>query len=172
MSNPQLTTTGVTETWAEVRARDHVMRYRRSGAGPAVLLLGSPECPDLIWPELVAELRERFRLIVPELSAADGGNPTALLAAFLEGIGMASAAVVAVDTLCVAALELALRGGEQIGRLVLVPDGPVEDTGLEGALATGNRQAIPLLVVRRSLPASEAVPLITGFLDGGNAPDA
>ena len=173
MSNPAVIATHSVraDRWLEVRARDHVMRYRRWGTGPSVLLLAAADAPDPLWPELLEALGARFRLIVPELSPAEP-DPTALLTAFLEGIGTTSAAVVAVDALCVAALELALRGGEQIGRLVLVPDGPVEDTGLEGALATVTSPAIPLLVVRRRLPAGEALPLVTGFLDGGDPPNA
>jgi len=41
-----------TEWWAEVRAHDRVVRYRRSGAGPAVVLL-QPAAPTPLWPELL-----------------------------------------------------------------------------------------------------------------------
>jgi hypothetical protein len=55
------------ETWAEVRAHDHVMRYRRSGTGRAVLVLRSADGAEALWPELHDALAARFRLIIPEV---------------------------------------------------------------------------------------------------------
>jgi len=158
------------ETWAEVRAHDHVMRYRRSGAGRVVLVLhadGDDGAADSLWPELAAALAERFRLIVPEAPAdgADVADVSAWLGDFLEGLGAAGVALVAADRLCIPALELALLDADQIARVVLVPGGPATESGLDGALATtARRTSIPLLVVRRGTPAAEAVPLVMGFL--------
>ena len=157
------------ETWAEVRAHDHVMRYRRSGAGRVVLVLhadGDDGAADSLWPELAAALAERFRLIVPE-APADGADVSAWLGDFLEGLGVSGVALVAADRLCIPALELALLDTDQIARVVLVPGGRGTETVLDGALATSARQAsLPLLIVRRGMPADEAVPLVTGFLAG------
>ncbi len=152
------------DSWAEVRAHDHVMRYRRSGAGRAVLVLRSGDGPEPLWPELVDALAARFRLIVPELPSA-GADVAAWLTDFLEGLGTPGVAVVAADPFCIPALELALLDTDQVARMVLVPGGQVEETGLDGALATTARGAsVPLLVVRRGLPAGEALLLVTCFL--------
>src|SRR5581483_12280075 len=94
-------------TCAEVLAHDRVMRYRRFGAGPAVLLLGEPEADGALWPELHRVLAARFRLIVPELPDART-DVTAWLGDFLEGLGTSGVAIVAADPFCVPALELAL----------------------------------------------------------------
>ena len=154
------------ESWAEVRAHNHVMRYRRSGAGRVVLVLhpADDDGADSLWPELAAALAERFRLIVPE-APADGADVSAWLGDFLEGLGVSGVALVAADRLCIPALELALLDADQIARVVLVPGGPATESGLDGALATtARRTSIPLLVVRRGTPAAEAVPLVMGFL--------
>ena len=163
-------------TFAEVRARDHVMRYRRSGAGRAVLVLcaGGGAAPEggessPLWPELPGELAAHFRLIVPEVpaGATAAGDVAALLVDFLDGLGTCGVAVVATDRFCVAALELALLDADRVARVVLVPGGSAEGTGLDGALATAGRaSSVPLLVVRRGLPAGEALPLVTRFLAG------
>ena len=157
------------DTWAEVRAHDHVMRYRRSGIGRVVLVLRSDDGPEALWPELADALAARFRLIVPEVPAADP-DVAAWLTDFLEGLGMGGVAVVATDQLCIPALELALLDSDQVTRVVLVPGGRAEETGLDGSLATTTRTAsVPLLVVRRGLSAPEALPLVTRFLAGDGA---
>ena len=154
------------DSWAEVRAHDHVMRYRRSGAGRAVLLLCSADVPDPLWPGLTNALAGHLRLIVPELPA-NGGDVAAWLAEFLEGLGTSGVAIVAADQFCIPALELALLDAGQVARVVLVPGGRAGETGLDGALATTARQsAVPLLIVRRGLAAAEALPLVTRFLVG------
>jgi len=51
--------------------------------------------------------------------------------------------------------------------LVLVPDGVSEEPATAGAVTTSaGPAAVPLLVVRRGVPADEAVPIITRFLSG------
>lgn len=163
------------ESFAEVRARDHVMRYRRAGAGRAVLVLcgGGGTAADgttPLWPELPGALTSQFRLIVPEVPAAAGADAATWLVDFLDGLGAASIAVVATDQFCITALELALLDADQVARVVLVPGGRAEETGLDGALATRTRGAtVPLLVVRRGLPAAEALPLVMRFLAGEGA---
>jgi hypothetical protein len=153
------------DTWAEVRAHDHVMRYRRSGTGRAVLVLCSADGAEELWPELADALAARFRLIVPDLPP--GVDVAGWLGEFLEGLGSAGVAVVAADPFCVPALELALLDADQVARIVLVPGGEVGETGLAGALATTTRAAsVSLLVVRRGLSAGDALPLVTRFLEG------
>src|SRR6476620_5146238 len=150
-------------SWAEVRAHDQIVRYRRSGSGRSVLLL----CPDAtvstLWPELVELLDRDFRVLVPvvppEAELIRG------LTGFLEGLGTSRVAVVATDTLCMAALELALFDTERIARALLVPCTRDELVGLEAALTAPARDpSVPLLVVPRTTAAAIAVARIAAFL--------
>jgi pimeloyl-ACP methyl ester carboxylesterase len=162
-----------TESWAEVRAHDHVMRYHRSGVGPPILVLrthGSADGAEPLWPELLAALTLDYRLIVPDMPAT-GQDVAAWLTDFLEGLGLAGVGVIAADRFCIAALELALLGLDQVARVVLVADGRAGEPGLDGALATTTRAAsVPLLVVRRERSTGEVLPLVTRFLAGDGAP--
>ena len=152
------------ETLAEVRAHDQVMRYRRAGAGRPLVVLRRAIGPDSFWPELDDDLVSRFRVITPELPP-DCQDVAAWLAAFLEGVGLDRVVLVAADPCCLPALELALLNGYQVERLVLVPAGTAGETGLDGTLATTPAGAsVPLLVLRRGLSASDALPLLRQFL--------
>ncbi|HSJ65217.1 MAG TPA: hypothetical protein VK922_15100 [Gemmatimonadaceae bacterium] len=154
---------------AEVRVRDRVMRYNRSGGGVPVVVLGAPGASDPLWPELHEALAGGFRLIVPELPRCDE-DVAAWLAAFLEGLGTPTVRIVASSDFCMSALELALADLERIDRVVLVPRGEPSTAGLAGDVATvARRSTVPLLVVRRGVPAVEAVPLVLSFLAGGDA---
>jgi len=154
------------ETLAEVRAHDQVMRYRRAGAGRPLVVLRS-DGADPFWPELYADLVSRFRVITPELPA-DCDDVAAWVAGFLEGVGLNRVLLVAADPCCLSALELVLLDGRQVERLVLVPAGAVGETGLDGTLGSAFASpSVPLLVVRRGLSATEALPLLRQFL----APD-
>jgi len=170
MSNPSTIPDRFETTWSEVRAHDHVMRYRRSGVGPAVLLLHPGEASGALWPELLHVLSSSFRVIVPDLP--EDAAAATWLADFLEGLGVARVAVLAADGFCLPALELALLDADQVSRVLLVPDGRAEETGLDGALAARSGGAdVPLLVVRRGLPADDALPLVTHFLAGESGGD-
>jgi hypothetical protein len=154
------------ETLAEVRAHDQVMRYRRAGAGrPLVVLRGGA---DALWPELDTELASRFRVVTPELSA-NCADVAAWVRDFLEGVGLDRVTLLAAEPCCLAALELALLDTCRVERLVLVPSGTAGETGLDGTLATTLAGvSVPLLLVRRGLPAPEARRLLLDFLE----PDA
>jgi pimeloyl-ACP methyl ester carboxylesterase len=166
----QSTSTHPAGTLAEVRAHDQVMRYHRAGAGRPLVLLRSAACPDSLWPELEEQLVARFRVFTPELPA-DCEDVAAWVKDFLEGVGLVRIPLIAADPCCLSALELALLGADQIERLVLVPGGLSSETGLDGTLATTYAGvSVPLLVVRRGLPAAEALPLLRQFLDGRVAP--
>ena len=150
------------ESWAEVRAHDTVMRYRRSGAGRPVLLLASADNP--LWPELHEAIGAGYRLIVPE-PPAPGADVTAWLGGFLEGLGTTSVRILASDRFCTPVLELALLDTEGIRRVVIVADGPATGDQPRGFLRSAiGRTAIPMVVVRRAQPASDGVALITEFL--------
>jgi hypothetical protein len=165
MSNTPATAIATSEPWAEVRASDRVMRYRRSGAGPTVLLLGTQAESSALSTELVAALGARFRVIVPDVPP--GASVTAWVAEFLEGLGTCEVAIFAADHLCMPTIELAFRGMEQIKRLVLIPDGEPDDSTSEGAITVAmGTPAIPVLIVRPGLGVTETLPLVTTFLAG------
>lgn len=150
------------ESWAEVRAHDRVMRYRRVGTGRPVLVLHSPANP--LWPELLEALGAGYRLVVPEPPAGDA-DPTAWVADFLEGLGASSVRIVAANGFCHAALELALLEAVGITRLVLVADGPAAPAAPRGFLRSAmGRTSAPILMVRRGESAEEGVAAITDFL--------
>ena len=160
------------ETLAEVRAHDQVMRYRRAGAGRPLVVLRGADDADALWPELDPELVSRFRVVTPALPA-DCEDVAAWVTDFLEGLGLDRVAVLAAEPCCLSALELALLNAGQVERLVLVPAGAVGETGLDGTLATTLAGvSVPLIVVRRGLPADLALPLLSQFLsfEGRPAP--
>jgi hypothetical protein len=152
--------------WAEVRAHDRVVRYRRSGAGPAVLLLQpvSPAAP--LWDEFSDMIGEGRRLIVPD-PPADELEVEAWLSALLEGLGVRNITVVATEGFCIAALERALLSPEQVGRVIMVCSGRGSESAVDGILATSvQAAAVPFLVLRRDRPVSEILPIVAGFLRG------
>ena len=80
--------------------------------------------------------------------------------------------MLAAESCCLSALELALFNGSLVERLVLLPAGAVSETGLDGTLATTLAGvSVPLIVVRRGLDAAVALPLLGNFLqyDGHTA---
>ena len=159
---PAITTS---DSWAEVRASDRVMRYRRSGAGPTLVLLGADTGPSPLSTEMVAALGERFRVIVPEVPA--GASVSNFVPEFLEGLGTCHVSLIAANHLCMAAIELAFRGIDQIRRLVLIPDAEPDDSTAERAITTAlGNPPIPALIVRPGLTVTDTIPLVTTFLVG------
>ena len=153
------------QTLAEVRAHDHVMRYHRAGAGRPRVVLRAAGDVDALWPELDAELVSRFRVVTPELPA-DCEDVAAWVADFLEGVGLDRVVVLAAESCCLSALELALFNASLVERLALIPAGAVSETGLDGTLATTLAGvSVPLIVVRRGLAAAVALPLLRNFLE-------
>jgi len=162
MTNPPATATRP-EGWAEVRAHDQVMRYHRTGAGRAVVLVRAADGSHPPWPELLDALGDGFRLIAPEVPA--GGDVAAWLSRFLEGLGVARVAVVAAEPYCLPALELALLDADRVGHVVLVAGGPAAQGGLAGMVATScGERPLRLLVVRRALAAPDVLPGVLRFL--------
>ena len=71
-------------------------------------------------------------------------------------MGLPQLTLVAVGDLCVPSIEFTLLEPERIERLVLVPSGRVEETGLSGALSSTLGSAdVEMLVVRRDFPSAE-----------------
>ena len=163
MTNTPASAITTSDSWAEVRASDRVMRYRRSGAGPTLVLLGADAGPSPLSTELVAALGARFRVIVPDVPP--GANVAAFIPEFLEGLGTCHVTLVAANHLCMAAIELAFRGIDQIQRLVLIPDAEPDDSSSERAItATLGTPPIPALIVRPGLSADDTLTLVTSFL--------
>jgi len=161
----QSTSTQLAGSLSEVRAHDQVMRYHRAGAGRPLVLLRGADDPEAIWPELDAQLVGQFRVFTPDLPP-DCGDVAAWMKDFLEGVGLDRVLLIAADPCCLAALELALLGPDQVERLVLVPGGLASETGLDGTLATTlTGVSVPLLVVRRGLSAAEALQMLGQFLE-------
>ena len=152
------------EGWAEVRAHDRVVRYRRSGSGPVVLLL-QPDSPTTpLWPELLEAIATGSRLIVPEPPATES-DAEPWLSALLEGLGTRHTTIVAAGGFCIAALERALLSPEQIDRVIMVCSGRGSEGAVDGQLATAAQAAaVPFLVVRRDRPVSEILPVVQEFL--------
>ena len=144
--------------WAEVHAHHAVMRYRRSGAGPPVLVL-APDDPVARWPALVAALVARHRVIVPEPPA--GAASDDWLDGFVEGLGCRRLALVVTAPFAARALALALDDPDGVSPVVLVGAGlPAELAGRVRAAA------LPVLVVADGHAAGAAVPRIERFLTG------
>lgn len=153
-----LATDGTPATWAEVRAHDRVIRYRRAGAGAVVVLL-LPEGEDPPWPGLAQALAARFRLVVPELPPS-GSDVGRWLLDFLEGLGWHAVSLVAAGRCRAPALALARGDGDALARVVLVEEPPSGD-------AAAGAPSIRLLALPREMPAAEAIRAVTRFLGGG-----
>jgi hypothetical protein len=165
MPKPHPASASTLDSWAEVRTRDCVTRYRRTGTGRGVLVIDTANGSSL-WPALMHVLGSNFRVVVPEVPSVNP-NSEAWLAEFLEGLGTTPVSVIAASAFCVPALGLVLRGVDQISQLVLVPDGEADEQGREGALATrAGPSSVPLLIVRRGVDVIDAVPTIKRFLGG------
>ena len=152
------------ESWAEVRAHDRVMRYRRTGTGRPVVVLHSSDDGGDLWPELLETLSGSYRLIIPEAPPADA-DVARWLADFLEGLGTSSVRIVASGRLAMAALELALLEAVAIPRLVLVVEGPPAADAPRGFVRSGfGRASVPMLILRRGHDATDGVTAIADFL--------
>lgn len=155
--------------WSEVRAADHVTRYMRfgSGTGAPVIVLIPGSADANIWPEVFEALAAGRRVYVPDLPDADGYFAPRL-GAFLDGLGLSTATLVAPGSFCVPALEFALLAPDRLKGLVLIPRGNAEETGLTGTLATSTPlREISVLLVRRETAVAEAVKVIDGFVARG-----
>src|SRR5215831_14021023 len=155
--------------WSEVRAADHVTRYMRfgTGTGAPVIILTPATAEANVWPELFDVLSADRRVYVPDLPD-DECCFAPRMAAFLDGLGLSSVTLIAPASFCLPALEFALLEPERVDRLVLVPRGGAEETGLTGTLAMkAPRRDIGVLLVRRDASAAQAVERVTEFVAGG-----
>lgn len=152
-------------TWAEVHAREHVVRYRRSGSGGVVVLLGLVE-GRTPWPRLEETIGRVGRALTPDLGDPADQPVGQRLAAFLEGIGAHGVSVlVAHQALVAPVLAMALLEPELIGRVVVVADGIATGTPLDASLAGEQRPVpLPVLLLARELPSADAEPALLRFL--------
>ena len=149
---------------AQVRTADHITRYTRVGSGRPVIVLDELYSTETLWPELIERLASSRRVLVPEVPPAEP-RFAAWLRGFIDGMGLPPATLVAVADLCIPAIEFTLLEPERIERLILVPSGRVEETGLSGALSSTLGSAdVEMLVVRRDFPSSDAISIIDRFL--------
>jgi hypothetical protein len=152
------------DAWGEVRSRDQVVRYRRSGAGRTVLLLQAPGRTRPLWPEVLDILCTGARLIEPEPPAAeDEIGPWLTL--MLEGLGLADVTIVALEGFCMAALERALVDPDRISRIILGCDSR-DGMAKLGPEAIARLSAVPLLVIGLDQPVTEVVERVAGFMRG------
>ena len=150
--------------WCEIRLGERVTRYRRLGTGRPVVLLSPAPMAQALWPEVLDAIAARHRIYAPELPT-DNGSFGPWLRGFMDGVGADHPSVVAASSLCIPALEYALFDPYRIHSLTLIPDGSVDETGLDGTLGAANGAAtLPILVMRREHPAGSAVELVTRFL--------
>jgi pimeloyl-ACP methyl ester carboxylesterase len=154
------------DSFAQVRSADYTTRYIRVGAGQPVVIVDATTDPSALWPDFVGRLAELRRVILPEVQ----GGPdrfTAWLRSFLDGMGLPPVTLIAIGELCIASLEFALLEPERVQKLVLVPSGGAEETGLASVLTpSAGASSVPMLVIRRDWPAADAIPLIERFLQG------
>ena len=154
------------DSFAQVRSADYTTRYIRVGAGQPVVIVDATMDPGALWPELIGRLAEGGRVILPEIQ--DGGDRfTPWLRSFLDGMGLPPVTLVATGELCLSALEFALLEPERVRRLVLIPAGSAEETGLTSVITPSvGASSVAMLVVRRDCPPGDAIPLIERFLRG------
>ena len=150
--------------WCEIRLGERVTRYRRLGTGRPVVLLSTAPLAEPLWPEATDAVSAVHRIYAPEIQTNVAGfGPW--LRGFMDGVGAERPTIIATSNLCVAALEYALLDPYRIHSLVLVPDGAVDETGLDGRITTTDGEAtLPILVLRREHPAGSAVEMLMRFL--------
>lgn len=151
---------------AQVRTADHVTRYTRLGAGRPVLVLDLLPFGAALWPDLLDRLADGNRVILPEVPRLEA-RFTSWLRGFVDGMGLPPVTLIAVGDLCVPSIEFTLLEPERVNRLVLVPSGGVEETGLAGVLTSTLSSAdVEMLVIRRDYPTAEAIDVVERFLRG------
>ena len=159
-------TARLSESFAQVRSADYTTRYIRVGAGEPVIIADATMNPGALWPELVSRLADGRRVILPEVH---GGQDqfTPWLRSFLDGMGLPPVTLIATGELCLSALEFALLDPERVRRLILVPVGRAQETGLTSVMTPSDGgPAVSMLVVRRDCPAADALRMIERFLRG------
>jgi hypothetical protein len=163
-------TRAATDCWAEIRIGGQAIRYRRLGAGYPVLVLADAA---EICPAVADALTQAgtLRLIMPE-PPLENVHLAGWLGDFLEGIGATNVGLLATQSFCMAAIELAMFASEQITRAVLVADEPGDfgrwcEGWQHGSLTSASRSGtVPILLVHKGQPMAEIGPLVRDFFGG------
>ena len=132
------------------------VRWRRDGAGPALVFLHGFPLSGETWDGVVAYLRDRFTCWTLDLIGLGGSSSTAdddyaspgqarAFAAVLSELGVGSYALVGNDTGGWIARELALVDRQRVARLVLT------STEIPGVNGLANRSSWPAKASRRSV---------------------
>lgn len=157
----------------EVNLNGIRVRYEDEGTGPAVLLLHAFPLAGAMWREQVAALRDRYRVIVPDLRGFGGSDapPGPYLmdqladdsAALLSQLGVTRAAVVGLSMGGYIAFSLWRRHHELVTALVLADTRAGADSEEGRATREANArlaesQGAPAIAVKMipSLVASDA----------------
>jgi pimeloyl-ACP methyl ester carboxylesterase len=150
--------------WAEVRARDTVVRYRCHGAGRLVVLVAGLDDAREGTTPLVAALAEGARVL--QLASPATRRPFAdWLSDVLDGLGMHDVTLLVSAALRADALELGMRDGQRVGRLVIIDafDAPPRD--VESTPRNERSGApIPMLVVAGAAGSAFAAAHILRFI--------
>jgi pimeloyl-ACP methyl ester carboxylesterase len=142
------------------------MRFGSGTGTPVVILL--PATSDAnVWPELFDALSADRRVYLPDLPDTELSFAIRMRA-FLDGLGLSPVTLIAPGSFCVPALEFALLEPDRLQRLVLIPSGHADETGLTGVLSTSTlTKAVPVMVVRRDVSVADAMELVNDFVAQG-----
>jgi hypothetical protein len=150
-----------------VRAGSSDTTYIRAGSGPCVLLLVTDVDSPLALV-LVESLSTRFRVVAPVTRPADS-DFSLWLTPFLDGLGIASASLIAHEGIAAHAIAFALLEPGRIDRVVLIAErlhGDIPELG--GALADAVASH-DLMVVGASEAPSDVADRIARFLSGASS---
>jgi pimeloyl-ACP methyl ester carboxylesterase len=153
--------------WEEVHTAGQDIKYARFGANagaPVVVLLAGTEDTN-IWPELFDSLSKRRPVYLPDLP--DGELSFApRMRAFLDGLALPRATLVAPAGFCLPAVELARREPHRFDGVVLVPSDRNEERALAEIIAITQLESfVRLLVVTRTTPTNETLRRVREFTD-------
>ncbi len=139
------------------------MRFGAGSGTPTVILVtGNNE--ENLWPELFESFTAERRVFVPDLPDTDKSfGPR--LRAFVDGLGLSGATLIAPGSFAIPALEFALLEPDRLKRLVLIARGAEQEAVLIDALSSATpSKSIPVLVVRRDGSLDGAVEAVREFV--------
>ncbi len=148
---------------AVVRAGESVTAYLRAGNGKPVVLLRGADHHVRLWEQALAQLSQRFRVIVPEMSP-DPATLSEWFAAFHDGLGIGATSLVVDDNYAAAATRLALAHASRIERVVFVTRGASADEQVGAIADSVSHESHALLVITGAEPVEVVTERIVEFL--------